>query len=100
MQNENVDFSEIDLDNFLIGEFSKMERLDSVVVKDSRGIRKEPKTSFQAFILRDKNLHIFHKSYGLHARTILRKRPKVIRIFNAQLHQYIENQSQANPNNP
>jgi hypothetical protein len=78
---------EIDTTNFLIGAFDRMERKDSISIYDAQGkfIGKEPKRSFHAFVLRDKNHRIIYKDYFLHVRTILRNRMKVIRALNSKL---------------
>lgn len=82
-----ISSNEIDTSNFLIGTFGKMERMDSIHFYDSQGqlTRKEPKTSFDAFIFRDMGHSIIYKKYFLHVRTILRNRTKVIRVLNANL---------------
>jgi hypothetical protein len=74
--------------NYMIGEFSRMERRDSIYSRDANGklLESEPKLSFHAFILRDAQFRIIDKKYYLHVRTILRNRSKVIKAFNKKLH--------------
>ncbi len=85
--NENVNPNTIQLKTFMIGEFSKMELKDSILVKQTNGeMKKEPKTSFTAFVLRDRNMAILNKKVGLHVRTIFRKNKTVVRIFNNKLY--------------
>jgi len=82
-----ISSKDIDTTNYLLGSFGKMERLDSISVYDDQGklIRKEPKTSFFAFVFRDSEHKIINKNYFLHVRSIFRTRTKVIRLLNAQL---------------
>lgn len=88
--NEKIDSNNIQLKAFMIGEFSKMERKDSTTVKYANGaIKKEPKTSFSAFVLRDRNMAILHKDVNLYVRTIFRKNKKVVALFNSKLHTII-----------
>lgn len=77
----------IDTGRYLIGEFSQMERSDSIITRDAKGkiINKEPKLSFSAFVFRNSNFAIIGKWYAMHVRAILRNRTKIIRIMNARI---------------
>ncbi len=78
---------EIDTSQYYIGEFGAMELQDSVSILDENGrfVKKEPKTSFQTFMLRDAQYRALPKQYAFHVRTILRTKTKVIRVFNARM---------------
>lgn len=86
-KNEKINSNNIQLNAFMIGEFAKMERKDSLQVKyANEALKKEPKTAFSAFVLRDRNMAILHKDLNLHVRTIFRKNKKVVGLFNSKLH--------------
>lgn len=82
-----ISSKEIDTSQYCIGEFGPMELRDSVSILDENGrfVKKEPKTSFQTFMLRDAQYRAMPKQYAFHVRTIFRTNTKVIRVFNARM---------------
>ncbi len=84
---QKVNANQIDVKSYLIGEFSRMERRTrGPLIQSKEDLEKgDFKTSFSAFVIRDKNSRLIQKSYYLFVRSFLGSKSASVKKLNKRL---------------